>query len=110
MNISDALERFACTQCGQCCRVPGYVRITDADVERIAAFMGLDIATFTDQHTRLVPDRTGLALLEQPDGACVHLSADGRCLLQPVKPEQCKGFPYTWRYPDMASICEGWQV
>lgn len=100
---------FVCTQCGACCRVPGYVRVSDEEVTRIAAQLGLDVAAFTANHTRLMPDRSGLALLEEEDGSCAFLAADGTCRVQPVKPEQCRGFPYTWRYPDMATICEGWK-
>jgi uncharacterized protein len=106
----DALEGFACTQCGNCCRMVGYVRLTDTDVEKIAGFLGLGVDAFTDRNTRLLPDRSGLALLEQPDGACAFLSEEGLCGINAVKPEQCKGFPYAWRYADMESICEGWRT
>ena len=103
-------ERFACIQCGQCCRVQGFVRLTDADVTRIADGMGMDVETFTARHTRLMPDRSGLALHEQENGACAQLSCEGRCRIQAVKPAQCRGFPHTWRYPDMDQICEGWKT
>lgn len=108
MTIPAGLENFVCTQCGQCCRVPGYVRVTDADVTGIADFLGMDVTTFTDRHTCLMPDRSGLALLEQDDGSCAQLMPDGTCGIQAVKPAQCKGFPYTWRYANMEAICEGW--
>jgi len=107
---TDELAGFVCTQCGQCCRVPGFVRLSLEDVERIAAFSGLRPEVFTEQFTRLMPDRSGLALLEHGDGACAHLGEDGKCRIQSVKPMQCRGFPYTWRYPDIASICEGWKT
>jgi len=110
MSEAEALKNFVCTQCGQCCRIPGYVRVTETDISRIAAFMGISAETCIDQHTRLMPDRSGLSLLEESDGACVHLTEDGTCQLHDAKPEQCQGFPYTWRYPNMESICEGWKI
>ena len=110
MSESTALENFVCTQCGACCRIRGYVRLQETDIARIAAFMQLDIEDFIDEHTRLMPDRSGLALLEDADGACVHLQDDGSCGIHPAKPEQCREFPYRWRYPDMESICEGWKA
>lgn len=110
MTTADALKNFTCTKCGNCCRIPGYVRLTDKDVKRIANAMGLDIPAFTEKHTRLMPDRSGLALLEQPNGACAQLAEDGTCRIQSVKPEQCRNFPYTWRYPNMNEICEGWET
>ncbi|MFU8780818.1 MAG: YkgJ family cysteine cluster protein [Kiritimatiellia bacterium] len=105
----DMLNGFACTKCGNCCRVPGYVRLSGHDVTSIAQYLGLEAGAFTAAHTRLMPDRSALALHEQADGACAFLLPDGSCKIQPVKPQQCREFPYTWRYQNMASICEGWK-
>ncbi len=110
MSASVALLNFECKSCGACCRIRGYVRINDADISRIAAFMALDADVFIEEHTRLLPDRTGLALLEDADGVCVHLQEDKNCGIHSVKPEQCRNFPYTWRYLDVESICEGWKA
>jgi Fe-S-cluster containining protein len=59
---------------------------------------------FIQQHTRLQHDRRGLALQEQPDGACVFLK-DGLCEIQPVKPQQCRDFPNLWKYPGAEKFC-----
>lgn len=109
MSVADALRNFVCTQCGACCRVPGYVRVTEEDITRIADHLEMDVDTFIARHTRLLPDRSGLSVLEEPDGACVHLTQEGQCSLQDAKPAQCRGFPYSWRYPNMNEICEGWE-
>ncbi len=100
--------RFACTHCGNCCRIPGYVRLTDEDVVRIAAHLGMTEEGFTREHTRLTEDRQGLSLIEREDGACAFLSEDNRCTIHAVKPAQCVGFPFNWRYRDVHLICEGW--
>jgi len=105
----DEFADFACTQCGACCRVPGYVRVTEREVVALATHLGMDVEAFTAEHTRLLPDRSGLALLEHADGRCAFLTEEGTCRIQPVKPGQCRTFPYAWRYPDMATICEGWK-
>jgi uncharacterized protein len=104
-----AAQQFSCTRCGNCCRVPGYVRLAEQDVLKIADYLGMAVETFAEVHARLMPDRSGLALLEEEDGACAFLNEDGSCKIQPVKPQQCCDFPYKWRYPDMASICKGWK-
>ena len=84
-----------CERCAACCRWPGEVRLSDAEVARLAGFLGLAEAEFIRQFTRLRRDRRGLALVEQPDGSCVFL--DGKsCRVQAVKPEQCKEFPNRW--------------
>ncbi len=110
MSTASALRNFVCTQCGKCCRIPGYVRVSESDISRIAACMDLDTDTFIAKHTRLMADRSGLSLLEEKDGVCAHLTDDGICGIHAAKPEQCTGFPYTWRYPNMESICEGWKI
>ena len=75
---SDSANRFVCRRCGKCCREPGYVYLTAADVDRIAAFLAMDVHVFTAQYTRLPPERRGLSLNEKDDRSCVFLDAQGR--------------------------------
>jgi Fe-S-cluster containining protein len=106
-ELADGVESvwFACQRCTNCCRWPGQVRLTEADITRIAAFLGMSEWDFIQNHTRLQPSRRGLALLEQEDGACEFL--EGRdCRIQPVKPEQCRGFPNEWNFPGWREVCE----
>jgi len=93
-----------CQRCTACCRWPGQVRLTEAEITRIAGFLQLGEAQFIQRHTRLKHDRRGLALQEQPDGACVFLDGD-RCSIQAVKPQQCRDFPNLWKYPDAEKYC-----
>ena len=93
-----------CQRCAACCRWPGQVRLTDAEITRIAAFLQLDETDFIHHHTRLQQDRRGLALQEQADGACIFLN-DNRCAIQSVKPQQCRDFPNLWKYPDAEKYC-----
>ena len=99
---------FVCRRCGQCCREPGYVYLTDKDIDRISDYLDMDIATFTARYTRLPPERRGLSLVEREDQSCVFLDQAGRCAIQAVKPLQCERFPHDWRYQDMQSVCPGW--
>ena len=84
-----------CQRCTACCRWPGQVLLSDEEIARLAAFKGMGEPEFTQQFTRLRADRRGLALKEQPDGACIFLE-NGGCAVQPVKPQQCKDFPSRW--------------
>ena len=56
---------WECDRCTACCRWPGQVRLTDADVTRIAAYLQLTEAEFIQGHTRINAQRNGLALLDQ---------------------------------------------
>ena len=95
---------YECQRCTACCRWPGQVRLTDAEITRIAAFKGLNEHDFIQQFLRLRVDRRGLALQEQPDGVCVFLVGSD-CAIQPVKPQQCRDFPNLWNFPGFEKIC-----
>lgn len=96
---------FQCQRCGACCRVPGYVVLEPGEVEIIAVFLGMDVYAFSETYTRLTWNRGGLSLTEQEDGRCVFLQADNTCRIQPVKPAQCKGFPFLWRSKTLEREC-----
>ncbi len=86
-----------CQRCAVCCRWPGWVRGS-------AAFLGPGEREFIARHTRLRPDRRGLALLEKANGECDFL--EGRdCRIQPVKPQQCRDFPNGWNFPGFERFC-----
>jgi len=80
------------------------VRLTDQEITRLAAFKGLSEPDFIQHFTRLTHDRRGLALQEQPGGACVFLVGND-CAVQSVKPQQCRDFPNLWRHPDADNLC-----
>ena len=97
---------FACRQCGACCRIPnGICRVNDAEIARIAAFLGQDEAAFIASETEVAPDRRSLMLRNTPDGACVWLDADNRCKIHPVKPDKCRTFPQAWTNADSDKVC-----
>ena len=93
-----------CQRCTACCRWPGQVQLTDAEIARLAAFRGVTEGDFIQQFTRLRQDRQGLALQEKPDGACIFLEGND-CAVQPVKPQQCREFPNLWNFPGFEKIC-----
>lgn len=104
-KTSDHL-RYRCRRCGTCCRWPGYVRLAAEDVEPIADFLALPVAEFVERYTVLTHDRRGLSLIENDEGYCVFLTRSGDCMIQPVKPEQCKLFPNFWNFPGFRDACQ----
>ena len=105
-SLDTPAPRYLCQRCGNCCRWPGDVRITEDEAQAIAAHLGLGEMQFIQSHTRINANRTGLSLIEKPDGACIFLQGLNTCLIQPVKPEQCRGFPNAWNFPGWREICE----
>ena len=93
-----------CQRCTACCRWPGQVCLSDAEIARLAAFRGIAEPEFIQRYTRLRWDRGGLALQEQPDGACIFLEGNA-CAVQPVKPQQCREFPHLWNFSGFEKVC-----
>ena len=94
-----------CQRCAACCRWPGQVCLAEAEIARLAAFKGIGENEFIQQFTRLRRDRGGLALQEKPDGACIFLEGND-CMVQPVKPQQCREFPNLWKFPGFEKTCQ----
>lgn len=100
---------YQCQRCTNCCKWPGFVKLTVEDIARIAKFLGLSESEFIQSHTRLRQYRDGLALVDKPNGECIFLQ--GRdCQIQAVKPAQCEGFPNTWNFPGWREVCEAVEV
>ncbi|MCC6235661.1 MAG: YkgJ family cysteine cluster protein [Verrucomicrobiales bacterium] len=95
---------YDCQRCTACCRWPGQVRLDEATILSIATYLGLTESAFIQRYTRLRADRRGLALLDQPDGACIFLE-DSNCRIQAVKPQQCRDFPNRWNFPGFEKLC-----
>ena len=93
-----------CDRCTACCRWPGQVRLTDAEIAGLAAHLGLEEPEFIERYTRLNSTRTGLALIDQANGACVFLEGN-ECRVNPVKPQQCREFPTLWNFPGFEQQC-----
>lgn len=94
-----------CQRCTACCRWPGQVRLSEAAITQIAAFLQLEEREFIQRYTLLSADRRGLILADQPDGACIFLK-ESNCQIQPVKPQQCRDFPNLWNFPGFTDKCQ----
>ena len=42
------MKKFVCSRCGACCRWPGAVKLTDAEVDAIAGFLNIPLADFLE--------------------------------------------------------------
>jgi len=80
------------------------VRVTEAELARLAVHKGLTEREFIQRFMRLRPDRRGLVLAEKPDGGCVFLEGND-CSVQSVKPQQCRDFPNLWNFPGFEKVC-----
>jgi Fe-S-cluster containining protein len=85
--------RFTCTRCGHCCiGEPGYVWVTDEELQNIARFRGETPAEVRGLYTRW-SDR-GRILREKANGDCVFYDRTEGCTVYPVRPAQCRTWPF----------------
>lgn len=110
MSLDNPDVRYVCQRCGNCCRWPGDVIVTEQEVEAIAAHVGMEQDTFVQQYTRLSANRRHLSLIDKQDGSCFFLEGQNSCRIQPVKPAQCSGFPNQWRFAGWQDVCEAIEV
>ena len=99
------LSDFKCLNCGACCRQSGYVRLLKNEPDIIAAYLSMDVRSFIDKFTILTRDRQALSLKDKENGECIFLSSKG-CNIHPVKPQQCREFPWKWKFSDFNQVCQ----
>ncbi len=98
--------RFGCQACGRCCGgAPGYVWMSRQEAERIAAYLGLSWKAFRRTYARR--GWRGLSLREKPNYDCVMLDGGGRCLIYPVRPLQCRTWPF---WPSNLASPKAWEA
>ncbi|MDZ4199195.1 MAG: YkgJ family cysteine cluster protein [Kiritimatiellia bacterium] len=86
---------FVCRQCGECCRWPGHVWLTEADIRGLSDFLGIPEQELIERYAEITRNRGGLSLIEKADGSCVFLK-ENRCRVYEARPGQCRDFPRSW--------------
>ena len=102
---------FTCRQCGECCKGYGGTYVSRADVEAIAAYIGVEPELVEKKYCTQSGDR--LVLVQQESDFCIFWK-DKICSIHPVKPEMCRAWPYIKsvlvdpeNWEKMASMCPG---
>lgn len=96
---------FSCLRCGRCCGgEPGYVWLDTNEIFAIANFLEMDVGDTLRSFARRVSGR--ISLMELENGDCVFL-ADGRCRIYPVRPLQCRTYPF---WPSVLQSPRSWRL
>lgn len=108
--------RFSCTQCSRCCRhEPGYVFLTENDVEQLLTALSINRKELFKTYLRVV-DINGIkriSLREKDNFDCIFWENTG-CVLYQYRPLQCRTYPF-WspflasrdEWNSLESVCPG---
>jgi uncharacterized protein len=84
---------FECTRCGNCCTgAPGFVWVNDEELAAIAKFRGETVGRTEQLYTRVQNQRRSLR--ERANGDCVFWDRTAGCTVYPVRPRQCRTWPF----------------
>jgi Fe-S-cluster containining protein len=96
--------RFECQPgCTECCTQRGFVYLTEADVERAAAFLKMTPGAFEQKYIYRSKHLRRLRISQET--RCFFLK-DGGCSIHEVKPTQCRIFP---NWPELIESKREWQ-
>lgn len=100
---------FSCTQCGNCCTGgPGYVWVSEQEIERLAVHFSMSVEQVTEKYLRKLGSKYSLREFRNDAGQydCEFLieqkttNGEGRiltkrvCGLYHVRPLQCRTWPF----------------
>ncbi|HYV36714.1 MAG TPA: YkgJ family cysteine cluster protein [Gemmataceae bacterium] len=104
---------FTCTRCGNCCRgAPGAVWVNDDELRAIAKYRGENALEVEKLYTRMI--QGSRSLRERTNGDCVFWDQEAGCTVYPVRPRQCRTWPFwasnvhtpeTWE--QVTKVCPG---
>lgn len=95
--------RFECQSgCTSCCEQQGFVYLTEEDITRLSAFLGLTPEAF---EIRYVYRTKNLRRLRVPRHAQCEFLQDGGCSVHLAKPMQCRTFPF---WPELVGNKKNW--
>jgi Fe-S-cluster containining protein len=97
--------RFRCTRCGHCCTgEAGFVWVNDAELGDIAAFLAEPVDEV--RHLFARPTPRGWTLREKTGGECVFFDRERGCTIYPVRPRQCRSWPF---WESNVETVEAWE-
>ena len=95
--------RFECQPgCTECCQQRGFVYLTEADVERAAAFLKMTPGAFEQKY---VYRTRRMRRLRVPQDAQCSFLREGGCSIHEAKPTQCRIFPF---WPELVESKQKW--
>jgi Fe-S-cluster containining protein len=99
------MKAFQCRSCGECCYGEGGIIVEEAEIERMALFLGIGQETFL---SRFCKEKRGRFYVKSgPDNFCIFLDKMRKCSIHSVKPKRCSLWPF---YPAIVRDRENWDM
>ncbi len=97
--------KFICIEgCSNCCRVGnGFVFLEEEEAKNIADYLNHPHDAFFQWFIKKLDNR--LCLVDGENENCVFIE-NNRCLIYPVRPQQCRDYPF---WPEIISSEERWE-
>ncbi len=101
LEFKDLFSKI-CRQCRRCCQGEGRVYLNFEEARRISGFLQEDFSVFVEKFCTIAENR--LTLKSKFNQDCIFLEDDG-CRIYPVRPQQCRDFPFKWQYEGAGREC-----
>ena len=98
-------EKLDCLKCpALCCRLAGYVEVSELDITRLARHLGLSRRDFEAKHI-VHRTRAGKKRIKQADRTCQFLDNRRRCSVYAARPTDCRGYN-CWEHTEETTVYE----
>jgi uncharacterized protein len=100
--------KFECQQCGYCCRnEPGYVFLTEEDMQALLKVTELSREEFISQYCKVADlgFEKRISIKEKPNNDCIFWK-EGGCSVYEARPFQCRSYPF---WPMIAESKGAWE-
>lgn len=108
-GFSFAFDPNACNQCnGACCRgESGYIWLNKKEVRDISGFLGIEEDTFLQDYCKNIGKKITIKeTRSKNEYFCIFFEEERGCKIYPVRPEQCRSYPFWPRYKNKKNINE----
>ena len=108
MPFSHSKLRFECSQCGLCCCGGDdyYVAINQADMKRLCDYLDISLKWLKQRYVAHLGHALYTIRMNQK-GCCVFLQSDNSCNIYPVRPVQCRTYPF---WPELLDSRKSWNL
>ncbi|MDH5654720.1 MAG: YkgJ family cysteine cluster protein [Spirochaetia bacterium] len=93
-DVTKGAFRFECNGCGDCCRGGGNVHFSEDELHDLKEFLKLSEEQWLHLKDKLIQFKKNELFVHSSSKACIFIDRDNLCRIYPVRPLQCRSYPY----------------